>query len=131
MASNTVIVPIERKGEDKNLLLTLSFNGGPITVLVDEPSKARQIYTFSADPFFRRNNHYIATGSLSLHPDGTGEIIIVASFSNMFPKDAQPTPNPQFDLNLYLQSNPTIPGKAKNGVVNVNETNHIVFKISK
>jgi hypothetical protein len=130
MADTTQVVEITRQGTDNKLVLTLSFNGGPITVLVDEPSKSRQVYTFSADPFFRRNNHYIASGSLSLRLGGsTGGPIIVVSFSNMFPKDVEPQIDANFGLNLYLESNPTIPPEAKTGTIARDTTKHIVFII--
>jgi hypothetical protein len=106
------VFTVKVDSKDEVLVLTASFNGGPITVLVDDGTKddiekklkPPKVYTFNADPFFRRTNHYIASGSLSIRPDlgaSPPKISITVSFSNMFPNDLQPTGGAKFSLRLF------------------------------
>jgi hypothetical protein len=87
---NFTLIQVQRDSSDEELILATFCNGGPITVSVDygnddgeEPET--KSYTFNADPFFRRNNHYIASGIVTLRPGGK-TLIIAVSFVNMFPK---------------------------------------------
>lgn len=90
--NDKVIKVTTNQGNDnKDFILTVFFNGGPIVVVVNDGEK-NQTYTFNADPFFRRNNHYIAAGSLVLRPLSVNNLIVTASFANMFPIDNNTQP---------------------------------------
>jgi hypothetical protein len=134
------VFTVKVDSNEEALVLTTYFNGGPITVLVDEGTekageerKPPKVYTFNADPFFRRTNHYIASGNLSIRP-GLGasspKISITVSFPNMFPSDLQPTGGAKFSLRLFspLASSPELV-KIPNKNVDFGSTINVVLLI--
>lgn len=134
------VFTVKVESREEALVLTAYFNGGPITVLVDEGTgegseklKPPKVYTFNADPFFRRTNHYIASGSLSIRP-GLGasspKISITVSFPNMFPSDLQPTSGTKFSLRLFspLASTPELVNLSEKDV-GIGKTGNIVLLI--
>ncbi len=89
-----ILVRIDLAKDDIELALTASFNGGPISVVVDDGSTPRS-YFFSADPFFRRRDHYIAIGSLLFRmpnplPANGKPVSVSVQFANMFPEADKP-----------------------------------------
>jgi len=105
---------------DLDFALSLYFNGGPITVTVKQvdlatpvfPEDAAKVTTFSADPFFRKPNYYIATGSM-IFPFDQGaaikkSVVICALFSNMFAPGVLPG-NAHFRLQLSSPYNSAAP----------------------
>lgn len=110
------IYTVKVDSNEEALVLTACFNAGPITIIVDggmigdnKQLIPPKVYTFNADPFFRRTNHYIASGSLSIRPDfgASQKISITVTFPNMFANDMQPTGGAEFSLNLFSPLAPT------------------------
>lgn len=54
---------ISLASEDTHLILTVYFSGGPISGFVSLGSEQKP-FSFAADPFFRRQDNYIASGSI-------------------------------------------------------------------
>ncbi len=58
--------------EDTDLILTVFFTGGPITGLVSLGSDQHPL-AFAADPFFRRQENYITSGSVFISTGGAAD----------------------------------------------------------
>ncbi len=95
MANCTVVKKIKLCDTDEFIALTVLSNGGPVTMTVDgllEKNGPGQVYTYSADAFFRRRNHYITSGILPLNlKEHWTSFQVTVVFTNMLPADDQPT----------------------------------------
>jgi hypothetical protein len=68
---------IKLESVDSDIALTVHFAGGPITVAWRENSATR-IQTFAADPFFRRPDRYITSGTVLLNTTEPGARVTTA-----------------------------------------------------
>ncbi len=58
---NDILSRVRLAAEDTDLVLTIFFTGGPVTGFVSLGSEQRPL-NFAADPFFRRQENYVASG---------------------------------------------------------------------
>jgi hypothetical protein len=113
------LVPVT--AADIEFSLTVFFNGGPITVSVKEFDKAGPVFpddpprvtTFSADPFFRKTNWYVASGAMLFRfvPPGpvSKSTLVTVGFTNMFTDGVLPAPGAHFRVQLTSPANPLNP----------------------
>ena len=87
--------------------ISVNFNGGPIklsvTNLNPEDTNQRIIknYEFVADPYFRKNKHYISSGNILIHRLNKDEdILVVASFVRSFSPENQPNADVEYSLEI-------------------------------
>ena len=117
--------------DDSHLILSVSFDGGPILVSYqDGEHQADEIV--DADPYFKRFNHHVAAATYTLHPprfpDGRG--VVHVTFSNqMLPVD--PPSSAEFRIEIS-SPNRTRSGSTKapllygaRGTVDAMDTIHV------
>lgn len=139
--NDDIIQLVKVGGPDIEYALTVYFNGGPISVSVKEFDKAGTIFpdgparvtVFSADPFFRKPNYYIASGALQFRffPGGgvSKSALITALFTNMFAPGITPGPA-HFRLQLSSPANPVAPRPVDvAGDVDPGHTQNVVLTI--
>jgi hypothetical protein len=116
-ANDDIVKSVPVGPTDGTFVLTLYFNGGPVPVTVKQfdptsalfPDDPPKIATFIADPFFRKPNYYVTTGSLQFRffPGGpTPKVVLVSVlFTNMFAPGIMPGPA-HFRIQLTSPLNP-------------------------
>jgi hypothetical protein len=74
---------IQLAAEDTDLILTVFFGGGPITGLISLGSEQR-LLSLSADPFYRRQDNYLVSGSAFIRTEAGDERrrVITVLFTN-------------------------------------------------
>jgi hypothetical protein len=119
-------------GGDKYLVLTAYFNGGPITVLVDDHEGTKG-QVFSGHPAFAdvQGKNYISNGILSFNLPEQGDeghpTIITVSFANLF---SSPPTEVQYKLQLTsLPNKPANAGSQLVGKIEKNQVQNIIFYI--
>jgi hypothetical protein len=104
----------------------LHFTGGPISVVVRIGEQEPRSYSFAADPYFRKPDNYVASGSLALLPslEVSKPVLVIAQFTNA----AQANATYRLDLALPMRTDESqqhpvqtegtvAPGKTANFVI--------------
>lgn len=115
------------------LALVVSFEGGPITVVVqynrdDDDQLGFRSYTFVADPLSRPSGKYYASGSVLLNPGAFNKRIIVSIVFTNQVKDDQQGAQYQCELISPFDGDDT-PEYEKEGQVAFGATERVVLGI--
>jgi hypothetical protein len=143
MPTITDLIEPVKVQDGAEFVLTVFFNGGPINVTVLEkdipsggeaPESPTRVFNFTADPFFRKPDHYIATGSVVVRfPPAVvrpKRVTIAVLFTNMFSPSDRPGPA-HFRLQLTSPASSTQPRPVDlDGTVDPDGTQNVVILIT-